>query len=293
MTEDIQAFLADMNAMAVRATDLYRAGEAVGYAKGFAAAIERIATAVQSARDQMAPAVITDMEKAAPEQNAQRWTQARLVLVKERYEVEPDTTLLLSQLSALPGLEITLAQLYHVAGKHLKLKRPSYRPEIAMPVVYTEERNALIRARYPTQESRESIMAAVNALPGPPCTLGSMTAHAAQKLKLKRPLPERGPAAAVAEMVRRVDPEPPRLKFTNVEITPEPPPQELPPIAPHPLSVVLGEPGPDGKIAASLKIIQQWCKMKGFGHFDGSQVDKLNAFRSGRNEPPVVVDWTA
>lgn len=347
------------------AGELYRAGEAAGYKRGYAAALADINRAVsgllvdhptvrmiegpktdagipvseqkQPVAPRPAPhseagnvngsakATSGEMQATVPKSPpatsaAPRWTEERRAKLCEAYPTFPIVADVLDALNRLPGERITMTQMRDMASNRLKLRRAP----TDLPPVFTEERDAMILRLYPTETPREMILEAVNALPGQPTTLAAMTTRAINRLGLHRPVGQRWAAketqrdprtSDLIEAARKIaqDSAGPSAADPPVEPPPAPPPaaaeppaqppseavervpmplvDAMAPIPPHPLAVTLSPPGPDGKVAAPMKTIQQWCMLKGFGKFDGTQIERLNKFRAGRNEPPIVVSW--
>lgn len=333
------------------AGDLYAAGEAAGYKRGFAAAKAEFIKAVSGLLDDVVPLKLIEgpkpeTQKPAPifhdpiqpapaEKQATaskpppatsvapkrpqkhvdigRWTPARVAIVRERYAAEQDFPGLLAAVNALPGPPVGKDHLYS-KGNIMGLRRAPVGSFVTAAERWTPERQRVIRDLYPVLTDIQDVVDAVNALPGPKIDGRVLGGYAGSSLKLVRP-----PApATLAEIARKIAQDSAKPSAARPPPVPRPsaadPPPETPeqaarrmqaqaervpmplvdamaPIPPHPLAVMLSPPGPDGKVAAPLRVLQMWCKLKGFGHFDGSDVDRLNKFRAGRNEPPVVVSW--
>lgn len=153
------------------------------------------------------------------------WTEARLETLRAEYARAPLTDLL-AAVNALPGCPIASIESLRVKAKRLGLRRatepaapdaaqpepeadepPPAPPAVESPAppkhaqprsanghrgtVWTAERQAVMRRRWPAGDDAAAILAEVNALPGEPClSLGALQAQA-KILDLRRPTQRR------------------------------------------------------------------------------------------------------
>lgn len=260
--------------------DLWSKAEAVGYKRGFAAAVERMTRAAIELRDEplplriegpkepVAPGAVLVAPAAPPvAKNAPKLRNTRTPAAPSPREM---------QATASTPHAATSAAADSPPIRHAPVpsspRGPIYTRHEPAPIRWTAERDALVEKGYPTEPNIQTLLKAVNQLPGELVTMDRLKDRASKTLGLRRPLYE--PPDQEAPLAEAVPPSEARGSVLS-------PPKD----------VGLPAPRADGFVYASFDAISAWAKAAG-ARFDGSNVDRLNLMRKYRGLPPVVVDWT-
>jgi hypothetical protein len=124
-------------------------------------------------------------ERDKSEDRRRIWSPERLEVLKVDWPAGVINSEIMAKLNALPGPKITSRkQIAHYASG-LGIKRPE--GFLAQSSVWTDERDALVRATYPAGVPRDVILERLNALPGPRIDRPMHVVERSRVLGVKRP----------------------------------------------------------------------------------------------------------
>jgi len=154
-----------------------------------------------------------------------RWTSDRIALIRSDYADATDATAFLARLNALPGQPIPRLDMVSMRAMRLGVSKTA-EAKLAIgsqcgkrcvslgtlkrktPTPRTAEREAVLRAEYPTAPSNTAeLLATLNAMPGPPLKSTRALSNWAQLLGVKKVRVARPPKAPKEKAAREKKPQ--------------------------------------------------------------------------------------